>query len=566
VGALGVLAALCAIGVLAFDRGDAPPAAASGAAMEIDVFQDANKTQPLTCDSNVTPRKCAIVYDTQFSIDVNASAPPTNGYTGWQIVLQYTNNLNVKLQEIVWPDCLGSTISKDESALETRYIVSCKTGVFEPFFSHYTGPLVNFVFNCKEGAGRVDIIGGTTGEVSFYSRTEAGTPLRIFLKSSGGFADSVGVNCVPPSPTPTATFTPTPTFTATATATPTATFTATSTPTPTHTSTPTATATNTGTPSRTPTNTRTPTPTRTPTATRTFTPTQTPTATKIPDPSRAKMAFQVFEDTAKQYLACDLGPIGRGCALEVGQTFSVDVMATQPPEDYTGYQIVLQWSGNINLVNQTGTSENRWPPCAPQYATEDKSKANTYILGCKPGILPDGSNYTGALANIHFVCKAPGTAQLDLVGGPGSQVSFYSHLPSSGPSVRVYLKGIFKGPRELGDYLQITCAGKQAEPFDTDGDGCSDQRENGPSETLGGRRNFLNPYDYFNPTGDKQNRMDDVLAVMAHYFTDADGPNYFWYYDRTAWGPNPWNLGPPNGQVRLDDILAIIAQYFHDCA
>ena len=277
------------------------------------------------------------------------------------------------------------------------------------------------------------------------------------------------------------------------------------------------------------------------------------------------MALRVL-DKSKVDKSCDLGPIGRPCLLEVGQSFSVDVLASQPPPDgYTGYQVVLQYSGMISFVNQTGTVENEWPPCHQDFVTEDLTKPNMYVLACKSGVVPNPSTYTGVLANVHFVCKKPGPAQLDLVGGAGSQVSFYSRLPVSGQPLRVFLKGLFKDNKEAGDYFRITCVSKSG-TGDTDGDGCTDVQENGPDEKLGGRRNFLNPWDYFNPTGDKRNRVDDILAVVAVYFQDEPDPDYDIIYDRTVWGPNDWNLGPPNQLIRVDDILSAIDQYFHDCA
>jgi hypothetical protein len=120
--------------------------------------------------------------------------------------------------------------------------------------------------------------------------------------------------------------------------------------------------------------------------------------------------------------------------------------------------------------------------------------------------------------------------------------------------------------------------GSLAIVVDTDGDGCRDTREmqaSAASETSGGLRDAKNPYDYFNPTHDGLNRLDDVLAVVQAYFkddTDANPglPPYAVGYDpdtdRTPIGPNAWNLGPPNGFQRVDDILAIIAQFFHDCS
>jgi hypothetical protein len=85
------------------------------------------------------------------------------------------------------------------------------------------------------------------------------------------------------------------------------------------------------------------------------------------------------------------------------------------------------------------------------------------------------------------------------------------------------------------------------------------------SEFSGGQRNFLNPWDYFDPTHDKRVRMDDILDVVHQFFKDSGNPAYNVDTDRTLIGPLAWNLGPPNGQQRVDDILNIVHQFFHDC-
>ena len=138
----------------------------------------------------------------------------------------------------------------------------------------------------------------------------------------------------------------------------------------------------------------------------------------------------------------------------------------------------------------------------------------------------------------------------------------------------------FRG--QLGDGTTTPLSEPRLAPVDlqqdTDGDGCIDIREmqTAPgSETSGGLRNAKIPYDYLNPTHDGQNRVDDILMVIAQYFTDdTDGnpglPPYSMGYnpdtDRTLVGPNPWNVGPPNGLQRVDDILNQVHQYFHDCS
>jgi hypothetical protein len=102
----------------------------------------------------------------------------------------------------------------------------------------------------------------------------------------------------------------------------------------------------------------------------------------------------------------------------------------------------------------------------------------------------------------------------------------------------------------------------------SDRDNCSDSQELRSAQGDGGKRDPFNDYDYMNPTNDKLNRVDDILATVAEYFDD-DPPgdiDYTSKTDRTGVpGSNAWNLGPPNGQQRIDDILASVKQYFHDC-
>jgi hypothetical protein len=118
----------------------------------------------------------------------------------------------------------------------------------------------------------------------------------------------------------------------------------------------------------------------------------------------------------------------------------------------------------------------------------------------------------------------------------------------------------------------------ELEPADTDLDGCGDDREGQTtvgSELTGGRRDSKDAWDYFNPSHDLENRVDDILLVLNQYYLDDDDANpgeppYVAGYDadtdRTLAGPNAWELGPPNGQQRVDDILNMVKQYFHDCS
>ncbi len=102
---------------------------------------------------------------------------------------------------------------------------------------------------------------------------------------------------------------------------------------------------------------------------------------------------------------------------------------------------------------------------------------------------------------------------------------------------------------------------------DTDGDRCRDAWELGPNPQFGGQRNPQDPWDYFNPTGDGRNRIDDIMAVVNKYFVDASQPGYSTAYDRGGrYGPHAWNLLPPDGLIRIDDILTALRSYMQDCA
>ena len=114
---------------------------------------------------------------------------------------------------------------------------------------------------------------------------------------------------------------------------------------------------------------------------------------------------------------------------------------------------------------------------------------------------------------------------------------------------------------------------KLPEPGDTDGDGCSDQRENGPDETLGGQRDYKNPWDFYDVLGPNYGPPDgivdlpnDILAVIVT-FSPAGAPPYNVLYDRgPTSGPNPWNMTAPDGVIDLpNDILGVIQQFDHSC-
>ncbi len=116
---------------------------------------------------------------------------------------------------------------------------------------------------------------------------------------------------------------------------------------------------------------------------------------------------------------------------------------------------------------------------------------------------------------------------------------------------------------------------KQPDPGDSDKDGCTDAQENGPDETLGGQRDYKNPWDFYDvetisgPGEDGVvDLLFDILGVINHYQPAAGGaPPYDAHYDRgESAGPNPWNMTAPDGVIDLlNDILGVVLQGNHNC-
>ena len=131
---------------------------------------------------------------------------------------------------------------------------------------------------------------------------------------------------------------------------------------------------------------------------------------------------------------------------------------------------------------------------------------------------------------------------------------------------------------------------------DADGDGCANGGEAGPNAELGGQRDVLNPWDFFdvwtpvlgNPGWERNHSIDllgDIFGVALRFGTSrgsppseaeavaeaavppADSSSYHAAFDRGVQvGPNAWDAGPPDGSIDLfNDIFRIAVQFGHDC-
>jgi len=119
---------------------------------------------------------------------------------------------------------------------------------------------------------------------------------------------------------------------------------------------------------------------------------------------------------------------------------------------------------------------------------------------------------------------------------------------------------------------------------DTDDDGCADGEEVRPNELLGGRRDPLNFWDFFDTPGevnvrDRAVTTADVFRVAFHFGAAGNpaidplsppppAPAYHPAFDRTDAppGPNPWNTDAANGSVTVQDVFLVAIQFGHSCA
>jgi hypothetical protein len=110
-----------------------------------------------------------------------------------------------------------------------------------------------------------------------------------------------------------------------------------------------------------------------------------------------------------------------------------------------------------------------------------------------------------------------------------------------------------------GDSLADAC------DTDDDNDGCTDTEEQGPNAALGGLRDPLNFWDFFDVTGEGLVDFSDALDVLA-YFGDAGLPATPGdLRDRDVGGPGGWNLVESNTGVDFTDVLNTLLSFGHSC-
>jgi hypothetical protein len=102
---------------------------------------------------------------------------------------------------------------------------------------------------------------------------------------------------------------------------------------------------------------------------------------------------------------------------------------------------------------------------------------------------------------------------------------------------------------------------------DTDGDGCADSEELGSNPTLGGQRDPLNRWDFYDLTGDAEVDLSDTLAVLQKFGCNPGNACYDPLMDRNAPDPQrPWASEQATDGIDLTDVLVNLQQFGHSCS
>jgi subtilisin-like proprotein convertase family protein len=119
-----------------------------------------------------------------------------------------------------------------------------------------------------------------------------------------------------------------------------------------------------------------------------------------------------------------------------------------------------------------------------------------------------------------------------------------------------------------GVVATVDCTNQEVgQIFDMDGDGCSNIDELGSNPSLGGDRDPLDFWDFFEVSGDGLIDFNDALLILSLF---GQGPGDLLYdplFDRTA--PDlakPYRTAPAGDGIDFNDVLLNLSSFGHGCA
>ncbi|MCH7699956.1 MAG: PD40 domain-containing protein [Chloroflexi bacterium] len=290
-----------------------------------------------------------------------------------------------------------------------------------------------------------------------------------------------------------------------------------------------------------------------------------PTATPKPEePVGPGMRLNVTGGT------CDHPTAPSICHIPFGGSFLLSVeVVTAPEAGYILAQTFIDFGGHLAYKPAaSAANEIIWPDLADGTALRSQGGAGLVNHGGLTSLTPPMpvSHFEGAIVQLEMSCSAEASSNTVLLLAAdekevGTKGSLFV-LPDATQIV----------PAVSG--LTVACVAPEMVLSDTDGDGCSDLRENGSDESMGGLRDYLNSNDFYDVLGGGGGPPDqiidlsnDIFGVIIHYAPTGTEPEYDVDFDRgPSAGPNPWNMTAPDGVIDLsNDIMGVIQQYQHDC-
>jgi len=274
--------------------------------------------------------------------------------------------------------------------------------------------------------------------------------------------------------------------------------------------------------------------------------------------------------------------VGQTCTVEPGQPFILTVVADSANAD--GH-IAFQTQVNYDALVQNGGS----------YTPTTQASAEVVITACGyPGISLRSNNATahvvshGATAGVTPCSASGGLISFAMTCSTSTSSNEFLLVPYQEPGNTlgtVWKSAAFGNPNVTPAVTNVTvnCGPTTPmptptfSPTDVDGDGCSNAAENGPDEEHGGRRDYLSPWDFYDPNGDGLvDLLNDIVGVAIAFGLTYSDPGYSQALDRSPPPPpwvepdpakrDPWDMGPPDGIVDLlVDIFGVADQFGHDC-